>query len=121
MTPLRRGDVVLVSLDPAVGSEANKTRPCVIVNNSALAEVVSGIWRGMLTVVPLTSNTERLFGNEVLLTYLESGLPRDSKAQVQQVRAIDIRRVSSKVGRIPAIHMAEIDDALMKHLSLWPS
>ena len=60
---MRRGDVWWVEFDPSVGSEVHQTRPAVIVSNDSanrnLARVV---------VVPLTSNTQRLYPGEAMVT-----------------------------------------------------
>ncbi len=39
---MRRGDIVAVSLDPARGSEASKTRPAIVVSNDAANATASG-------------------------------------------------------------------------------
>jgi mRNA interferase MazF len=54
----------------------------------------------------------------VLLRSGETGLRADSKAQAEQVRSIDIRRVRRTVGSVPHQVMAAIDDALRVHLAL---
>jgi mRNA interferase MazF len=55
---------------------------------------------------------------QVLLPARETGLPRDCKAQAEQVRSIAVGRVSKRVGRLPASLVAEPDRALRVHLSL---
>lgn len=118
MPALRRGDIVLASLDPSVGTEANKTRPVLIVSNPTLTEVVSRRQRGVLTVVPLTSTIDRIWATEVLIPASESGLNSDSKAQPEQIRAIDVVRVVRAVGRLSHERMAEVDESLRIHLAL---
>ncbi len=115
---LRRGHIVLVDLDPPVGSEAAKTRPAVIVGNNTANSVASRSERGVITVVPLTSNTGRVHEVRVLVTARESGLPRDSKAQAEQVRTVAVSRISGVVGWLGAEQMGAIDDALRLHLAL---
>ena len=86
-----RGDVRAVDLDPAQPGEANKRRPAVIVSNDGANASASRLGRGVVTVVPLTSNTERVFPFQVFIPAQASGLPRDSKAQAEQVRAVSMR------------------------------
>lgn len=114
----RRGHIVLVSLDPVVGSEAAHTRPAVVVSNNTANGAASRSERGVITVVPVTSNTARVYDFQVLLPAREAGLPRDSKAQAEQVRTVSLTRVSSIVGWLGAERMAEIDEALRLHLAL---
>ncbi|WEK61931.1 MAG: type II toxin-antitoxin system PemK/MazF family toxin [Candidatus Microbacterium colombiense] len=115
---LRRGQVVLASFDPAVGSEARKTRPAVIVSNNTANAAASRSARATVTVVPLTSNTTNVLPFRVALPAAETGLDRDSKAQAEQVRTIAIARIVRPVGWVPAELMAAIDEALRLHLAL---
>jgi mRNA interferase MazF len=115
---LRRGQVVLVSFDPAVGSEAKKTRPAVIVSNNTANAVAARSDRATVTVVPLTSNTVRILPFQVLLPARETGLERDVKAQAEQVRTIAVTRIARPVGWVPAELMGALDEALRLHLAL---
>ncbi len=115
---LRRGHVVLVDLDPAVGSEAVRTRPAVVVSNTTANLSAARTGHGVITVVPVTSNISRVHPFQVLLSPEESGLPQPSKAQAEQVRAVSISRVSRVTGRITGESLGALDDALRLHLSL---
>ncbi|MEN2741140.1 type II toxin-antitoxin system PemK/MazF family toxin [Microbacterium sp. X-17] len=118
-TPLvRRGSIVLISVDPTVGSEAAKTRPAVVVSNNTANAAAARSGTGVLTVVPLTSQTARVFPFQVLLPAADTGLPQDSKAQAEQVRAVSITRVQRIVGWVSAELIGAIDDALRLHLVL---
>ncbi len=108
----------MVDLDPVRGAEASKRRPAVIVSNDAANQTAARLGRGVLTVVPITSNVERVHPFQVLLPAGAGGLPRDSKAQAEQVRSIDAERVGTQLGRLPVGLMTSIDDALRLHLSL---
>jgi mRNA interferase MazF len=109
----RRGDVLLASFDPAIGSEAAKIRPAVVVSNDA-ANRASPI----ITVVPMTSRMLPLLDFQVPLTASETGLPRDSRVQCEQIRAISKDRIVHHVGRLRAEKLAEVDEALRVHLDL---
>jgi mRNA interferase MazF len=115
---VQRGDIVVVDLEPILGTEANKVRPAVVVSNDAGNTSAVRHRRGVITVVPITSNLERIHPFQVLLRSGETGLRADSKAQAEQVRSIDIRRVRRTVGSVPHQVMAAIDDALRVHLAL---
>lgn len=115
---LARGQVVLVELDPARGTEQRKTRPAVVVSNDGANSSASMRGRGMITVVPLTSSVGRLFAFQARIAAGDSGLSHDSKAQAEQVRSIDVARVVRALGWVSAEELAAIDDALRLHLSL---
>lgn len=113
-----RGEILLVDLDPVRGSEASKRRPAVLVSNDQANATAHRLGRGVVTVVPVTSNVERVFPFQVLLPADETGLRKDSKAQAEQVRSVAVERVRSAVGRLPPGLMAAVDEALRLHLQL---
>ncbi|MFM9878047.1 MAG: type II toxin-antitoxin system PemK/MazF family toxin [Rhodoglobus sp.] len=115
---MERGEIVLVSLDPAVGSEQGKTRPAVVVSSNAANDSAARRGRGVVTVVPLTGNVTAIYPFQVLLRSRVSGLAVDSKAQAEQVRSVASERVVRALGRLDAKTMRELDDALRLHLSL---
>ncbi len=113
-----RGEIRLVDLDPARRGEADKRRPAVLVSNDGDNTTAARLGRGVVTVVPVTSNVGRVYPFQVLLAGTETGLDRDSKAQAEQVRSISVERVGHKVGTVPPSLMLTIDDALRLHLAL---
>jgi mRNA interferase MazF len=113
-----RGEIRLVDLDPTRASETHKRRPAVVVSNDRANSVAARLGRGMVTVVPVTSNTSRIFPFQTLLPADATGLRHDSKAQAEQVRSVTVERLGSVLGRIPADVMAAVDDALRLHLQL---
>ena len=116
---MRRGEIWLVDLEPIRGSEANKTRPAVIVSNNGRNRAAEKSGRGVLTVVPLPSNTSRIFPFQVLVAAgVESGLCGDSKGQAGQVRAVDVPRLVSRRGRLDPATLVQLDQALLLHLDL---
>ncbi len=115
---MRRGEIVTVNLDPARGSEASKTRPAVVVSNDAANATATRHGRGVVTVVPVTSNNARVYPFQVLLPAGQTGLPQDSKAQAEQIRSVAVERVGTRVGQLPAALITELDQALRVHLSL---
>ncbi|MGY1829203.1 type II toxin-antitoxin system PemK/MazF family toxin [Geodermatophilus sp. SYSU D01180] len=113
-----RGEIRLVDLEPVRGREAGKRRPAVVVSNDRANATATRLGRGVVTVVPVTSNTARVFPFQMLLPAAETGLRVDSKAQAEQVRSVAVERVGPVLGRVPAGTMAALDDALRLHLSL---
>ena len=115
---MRRGDILLVNLDPGRGAESNKVRPAVVVSNDGANAAATRLGRGVITVVPITSNTTRVLPFQVLLTARACGLARDSKAQAEQVRSIAIERIGRTVGHVPESLMRRVDESLRLHLAL---
>jgi mRNA interferase MazF len=115
---MRRGEIREVDLDPVRGSEANRRRPAVIVSNDAANIAAEQLGRGVITVVPVTSNIERLYPFQVLLPAAETGLSRDSRAQAEQVRSVAVERIGARLGVVPPRIMARVEDALRLHLGL---
>lgn len=108
---MTRGDVYWVDLEPTLGSEANKLRPCVIVSRDASNRVSP-----TMTVVPITSNVASIYPFEVDLTGV---LDRPCKAQANQVRTVSKRRFRGEaVAQLDPERMALVDAALRLHLAL---
>jgi mRNA interferase MazF len=115
---MRRGDLYWVDLEPTRGSEANRTRPAVIVSNDAANRAVERMRRGVVTVVPVTSNTDRVLSFQVLIAAGDSGLATDSKAQAEQVRSVAAARLRGRIGALRPGALRHLDAALRTHLSV---
>ena len=115
---MRRGDVVWVDLEPVRGSEANKRRPAVVVSNDGANRMAQGLGRGVVTVVPVTGATGRIYPFQVLLPAKSCGLPKPSKAQAEQIRSVAVQRIGKVAGRVPGELLDELDSAIRLHLSL---
>jgi mRNA interferase MazF len=115
---MHRGEIRIVDLDPTRFSEASKRRPAVIVSNDGANATATRLGWGVITVVPITSNIQRVYPFQVLLPAATTGLEQDSKAQAEQVRSVAVERVSQQIGQVPANIMLDIDEALRLHLAL---
>ena len=115
---MRRGEIRLTDLEPVRGTGANERRPAVIVSNDRANAAVERHGRGVVTVVPVTSNVARIFPFQTLLPADVTGLRVDSKAQAEQIRSVGVERLGPVIGRVPRVLMAEIDDTLRLHLHL---
>ena len=110
---VRRGDVVVVRLDPAEGREMRKTRPAVVVQNDV------GNRNSSTTIVAPATSTYRGYPFEVLVEAAESPFETDSSVRLDQVRVVSIgSRIHSVVGRLDDATMADVDDALKLSLGL---
>jgi mRNA interferase MazF len=115
---MRRGEIRFVTLDPTLGAEADKRRPAVVVSNDGANGTAQRLGRGVITIVPITSNVTRLFPFHVLLPAASTGLAVDSKAQAEQIRSVAAERIGARVGAVPADLMAALDEAMRLHLAL---
>lgn len=115
---MRRSEVRLVNLDPVIGNEAAHTRPAVIVSNDGANTTAARLGRGVVTVVPVTSNIDRVYPFQVLLPAARTGLRTDSKAQAEQVRSVAVERLGAVVGRLEVDLMHDLDGALRLHLGV---
>lgn len=115
---MRRGDIYLVDLDPVRGSEQSKVRPAVLISNDAANRIADRNRRGVVTVVPVTSNTGTVYPFQVALPPGEGGLDRPSKAQAEQVRSVDVTRLGRRLGALGSTTVHQLDEALRLHLGL---
>jgi mRNA interferase MazF len=115
---MRRGEIRLVDLNPVRGAEADKRRPAVVVSNDGANSAAERLGRGVITVVPVTTNIQRVYPFQVLLTAAETGLAHDSKAQAEQIRSVAVERIGATLGVVPPDLVAELDEALRLHLAL---
>jgi mRNA interferase MazF len=113
-----RGEIWQVDLDPVRGSEANKQRPAVIVSNDRANATATRLGRGVITVVPVTSNIDKVYLFQVLLSAADTGLAVDSKAQAEQVRSVATQRLLRRLGRVSPAELTNLDNALRLHLTL---
>jgi mRNA interferase MazF len=114
---MRRGSVVLASLDPAIGSEQGKVRPVVVVSEDAATIRAANHQKGMITVVPITSNMSSVYDFQATISLVEDHRVA-GKAQAEQIRAISVARVVRELGTVSPEDMAAVDEALRVHLEL---
>ncbi len=115
---MRRGEIRWVDLDPTRGADSDERRPGVIVSNDGANTTAGRLGRGVVTIVPVTTNVEGIYPFQVLLTAEATGLLRDSKAQAEQVRSIAVERVGERLGTVTGADLAALDEALRLHLAL---
>lgn len=105
----KRGDLYWVNMDPTIGTEINKTRPCVIISNDRANEVSTRI-----IVAPITSSTFKVFPFEV---EIKIGT-KASKILADQLRSIDKVRLGDKITSLSKDLIEKLDKALRISLSL---
>ncbi len=106
---MKRGDLFWVNLDPTVGSEIRKKRPCVLVGANPINK-----GRRTVVVVPLsTSPTAR-----PPITINVEALGRQSVAVCDQIRAVVKSRLINRAGKLSREDMASIENGLRQVLVL---
>jgi len=109
----KKGEIWLVSLEPVVGHEIGKTRPALVISNDRNNQFADTV-----TMLPITSKTEKIYPFEVLLLKEEANLPKDSKIKSNQIRTIGKKRLVSFLGKVTKKRLIEIEQALLIHLGI---
>tara|TARA_Y100000310_G_C20595260_1_gene770176 strand:+ start:331 stop:678 length:348 start_codon:yes stop_codon:yes gene_type:complete len=114
MKRVKRGDIWLVNLDPTIGHEIKKSRPAVIIQND-----IGNQYSPITIIAPLTSQLkEKCYPFETPLPKEYSGLSKDSKVLMNQIRAIDKNRLIKNVGTVKEELLEDINKALKVSLGL---
>lgn len=114
MIDVKRGDIWLVNLDPTIGHEIKKSRPAAIIQND-----LGNKYSPITIVAPITSqNIEKAYPIEVILDKKSSGLEKISKILLNQIRAIDKRRLIKKLGKVDYETMIKVDTSIKISLGL---
>jgi mRNA interferase MazF len=110
----KRGDVFLVNFDRAIGSEIQKTRPALILQND-----IANRYSPVTIVAAITSFTgDTLYPSEVRIDAPAGGLDRTSIVLLNQLRTVDIQRLARKLGMFDGDIMEKVDAALLISLGL---
>jgi mRNA interferase MazF len=110
-----RGMVVEVSLDPAVGHEQGKSRPCVVVQND-----VGNRFASTTIIVPMTDAARIKASSPIYVAVKmgDGGTTKDSCILCDQVRVVDQSRFGRVYGALAPETMARVDAALIISLGL---
>lgn len=105
---MKQFDLFLADLNPRMGTEAGKVRPVLIVQT----DLLNGLLESTL-VCPITT---QIIGKDNPLRYFlkkgDAGLEKDSEVMIDQVRAIDNRRLTIHLGTLSESHHASIKQKL---------
>ena len=112
---IQRGEIWWASLPEPLGSEPGGRRPVLIVQADSFNE---SLIQTVLSVI-LTTNLRlaRAPGN-VLLRSHQTGLQKDSVANVSQIATVDRRFLTERIGELPGSLLQRIDEGLRLVLDL---
>ena len=107
---MQRGEIWLVNLDPAIGSEIRKTRPAVIVSSDLVGILPVKV------IVPFTGWKDR-YGQAPWMVRIDpderNGLSKSSAADALQIRSVSQQRLVQKLGILPSIQVTQIVQAVV--------
>jgi mRNA interferase MazF len=111
---VQRGEVWVVDLDPVIGSEEAKTRPCIVIQRDAANRT------GRTTIVVPVTDAHRKIADRIrpLLRAGDGGLSKDSLALCRQVRVIDAARLRARLGILEAASLTAVSRGLVAILDL---
>jgi mRNA interferase MazF len=102
--PVARGDVHLVGLDPTLGSEIKKTRPCLVVSPDELNQHLRTV-----IVAPMTTGGQAYPWRVACRFQNRSGF-----VALDQLRTVDSARLVKRLGRLSAATTTDVLDALQE-------
>jgi mRNA interferase MazF len=108
-TSIKRGEVYWVDFEPSLGGEIKKIRPAIVMSNNAANTHLNRV-----QVVPITSNTERLYPGESLV--ILNGDKR--KAMADQLTTASKQRFGRKVGSLSKEDMGRVEVAVLLQLGI---
>jgi mRNA interferase MazF len=95
---IERFDVYLVALDPTFGSEIQKTRPCVVISPDEMNRTIATV-----ILAPMTTQGRR-YPSRVACHFQG----KDGQIILDQIRAVDKRRLLKRLGRVESIMHQEV-------------
>ena len=104
----KRGEIWIVNLDPTLGKEIKKTRPCLVMQNDLISESLR-----TTMVAPITSTIKESWPFALVLEKGEGGLKSKSMALFNQIKTTDILRFIKKLGKISNEKIKQAEDALL--------
>jgi mRNA interferase MazF len=113
-----RGEVIRINLDPAVGSEPKKTRPCLVIQND-IGNKYSPVT--IVAVITGAENVPRRYPVDVPIRKGEAGLEKDSVIQCNLIRSVDESRIGPTLGHVTSTTMQKVEQALRISLGLEPN
>lgn len=110
MVAVRRLDIVLVALDPNLGSEIRKTRPCVVISPDII-----NLHSRTILIAAITHYDDEKAESPLFVAVsatLQTGLTQRSLVTTLQMRTIDKLRIIKRIGAFPRQQVEQLNDAI---------
>lgn len=107
---IKQFEVWIADLNPRMGTEAGKIRPVLIIQTDLLNSA-----HPSTIICPITTNVQR--EANILRVHLKKGvakLKQDCDIMIDQIRAIDVKRLQKKLGTVPE----EVEDKVKQNLAI---
>jgi mRNA interferase MazF len=99
-------DILLVNLDPTIGHEIQKTRPCVVISPNEMNHAIKTV-----IIAPMTTKSNT-YPTRISLIFEN----KDGWIVLDQIRTIDKRRVIKKLGKLGSHNIKNVKDVLNEML-----
>jgi mRNA interferase MazF len=99
---VKRFDVFLVNLDPTIGSEIQKTRPCVVVSPDEMNRYIATV-----IIAPMTTKG-RAYPTRVMCQFQG----KDGQIVLDQLRTVDKTRLVKRLGQLNQVEQQTVLDTL---------
>lgn len=114
MVKVKRGDIILVNLNPGKGSEQAGIRPCLVLQND-----IGNEYSPTTIIAAITSKKfSKEYPTNVNLTIGESKLDKDSTILLNQIRTIDKNRIIKKISTLDSHSIDKVGLAIKASLDL---
>ena len=95
---IKQYDILLVNLDPTIGSEIKKTRPCLVVSPNEMNQNLKTV-----VIAPMTT-TIKNYPTRVKVNFEK----KEGRIAIDQLRTIDNRRIIKSLGKISTVEIKEV-------------
>ena len=102
MVKINQYDIIIVNLEPTIGSEIKKIRPCVVISPNEM-----NLYLNTIVVAPMTTTLKK-YPTRIGITF--EG--KEGWIAIDQIRTIDVKRVVKTVGRIDSEIMTKVKDVI---------
>lgn len=111
---INQGEIWTINLDPVVGNEIGKSRPCVVVSHNEAGKL------NLRIIVPITGWKPH-YKSVPWMTYIDAsssnGLSKESSADAFQTKSVSVDRFTQKLGDITPEQLSKIHTAIVKTLN----
>lgn len=105
---MKKYQILSVNLDPAVGVEMQKKRPCIVISPDEMNDYLRTV-----IIIPLTSTYRELPTRVLIKATAQSGLNNDSYAAIDQIKTVDKSRLGSLIGEISESERHDVTTVLL--------